>query len=138
MNRSHLDIVDSTFSWYKENLGKRGKSSGMSNHTLSECPSTPLKPKPLEAIMSLLVTYHVSILYYHIRNSQNSYENTTNHKLDFKHSNIILGNISQDIDSRTQVMTYAFNRHVRTSLHDSLTCHISYLKSHSTHSKIFS
>jgi len=26
---------------------EKGKSSGMSNHTLSECPPTPLKPKPL-------------------------------------------------------------------------------------------
>jgi len=46
-NRLYLDIADSTSSCHEENLWKRGKSSGMSNHTLSECPPTPLKPKPL-------------------------------------------------------------------------------------------
>ena len=54
--------------------GEKGKSSGMSNHTLSECPSTPLKPKPLQVIISLIATYHVFILYYYIRHSQSSYE----------------------------------------------------------------
>jgi len=41
----------------KETLGKRGKSSGMSNHTLSECLPTLLKPKPLQAILLVLITY---------------------------------------------------------------------------------
>jgi len=73
MNRFHLDIADSTFSYYKENLGKRGKSSGMSNRTLNECSPTPLKPKPLQAIISLLGTY--------LGIHKNSSGNVTNHKL---------------------------------------------------------
>ena len=53
----------------KKTWGKGGKSSGMSNHMLSECLPTPLKPKSLQAIISLIVTYDVFILYYHIRYS---------------------------------------------------------------------
>jgi len=58
MKRFHLDIANSTFSYYKENLGKRGMSSGMSNHTLSECPPTALKTKTVTGNNNF--TNHVS------------------------------------------------------------------------------
>jgi len=60
-NNFHFDINESTLPFTEKNWGKRGKNSGMSNYMLSEYSLTALKPKPLQAVISLIVTYHVFI-----------------------------------------------------------------------------
>jgi len=41
----------------------------MSTHMPSKYSPTPLKLKSLQAIILIIVTYHIFILYYHIRHS---------------------------------------------------------------------
>ena len=48
---------------------ERGISKGMSNHTFIENSPTPQNQNHLQVIKPIVVTYHVVIHYYHIRQS---------------------------------------------------------------------